>query len=342
VLLALPPTALALATETFGNAPMVKQGGWAEGVVDVVNLKTRVYSNWVNGNENFYYRGDAQALNEALRKYASVKDDVRQLILLPGSGKTRSFGRKPVDFDWQFHVPSGIYRAMTKKTHAVMTVYVSATRPRPLERKQVEKWLRDLNSESFKARENASQELQRLGNDAKPYLRAALKDQPTLEGRRRVETLLAKLSGIDVTDLTIPKGLTVVTPGDWLAEGLKALQNPDRNVRSIAIQDLGRLARYSDRVAPALVEVFKKDKDEHVRRVAAACLANHCARDKSVIPLFKEGANDRDAYIRDAFRTALERSANAKDAPGGAERLKRERRIVTEINEFKKAAGGGS
>src|SRR6516162_10429648 len=88
LLLALPATALALATETFGNAPAVKQPDWAEGVLDVVNLKSRVYSQWVNGNENFFYRGDAQALNEALRKYAAVKADVRQLILLPGSGKT--------------------------------------------------------------------------------------------------------------------------------------------------------------------------------------------------------------------------------------------------------------
>src|SRR5205085_2599004 len=115
LLFALPATVLALATETFGNAPAVKQPDWAEGVIDVVNLQSRVYSHWVNGNENFYYRGNAQALNEALRKYAAVKDDVRQLILLPGSGKTQTFKGKPIDFDWQLHVPSGIYKAVSKR-----------------------------------------------------------------------------------------------------------------------------------------------------------------------------------------------------------------------------------
>ena len=130
LLFVFPATVLALGMETFGNAPAVKQPGWAEGVIDVVNLKSRVYSQWVNGNESFFYRGNAQALNESIRKFAEVKDDVRRLILLPGSGRTHSFDRKPIDFDWQLHVPSGIYRAVAKEKHAVMTVYVNSLKPR--------------------------------------------------------------------------------------------------------------------------------------------------------------------------------------------------------------------
>src|SRR5262245_44235735 len=181
LLLASPARALALATETFGNAPTVKQPDWAEGVLGVVNLKSRVYSYWVNGNENFFYRGDAQALSEALRQFAAVKDDVRQLILLPGAGKAQSLRGQAIAFDWQFHVPSGIYKAVSGRKHAVLTVYISALKPRPLERKQVEKWLGELHSDSFKIRERAGQELQKLGNDAKPFLREALRGQPPLE-----------------------------------------------------------------------------------------------------------------------------------------------------------------
>src|SRR5262245_46522536 len=113
VVLAFPAVALALATETFGNAPMVKQPGWADGVIDVINLNSRVYSYWVNGNENFFYQGDAAALNEALRKFAAIKGGPRRLVLLPGRGKTQTFSRKAIDFDWQFHVPSGIYMAVS-------------------------------------------------------------------------------------------------------------------------------------------------------------------------------------------------------------------------------------
>src|SRR2546425_10574825 len=109
-LLAFPAWVLALGEESFGNAPKVKQPEWADGVIDVVNLKSRVYSQWVNGNENFFYHGNVKALNEALENFAAVKDEVRELILLPGAGKTQSFHGQAIEFDWQLHVPSGIYR----------------------------------------------------------------------------------------------------------------------------------------------------------------------------------------------------------------------------------------
>src|SRR5947208_3228663 len=108
-LLALPAMALALAFESFGNASATKQPGWAEGAIGVVNLESRVYSRWVNGNEHFFYRGNARALNEALKRYAAVKADKRRLVLLPGRGKMQSFDGKAIAFGWQFHVPSGIY-----------------------------------------------------------------------------------------------------------------------------------------------------------------------------------------------------------------------------------------
>src|SRR5262249_12923697 len=156
-------------------------------------------------------------------KYAAVKDDVRRVILLPGSGRTQAFGGKPVEFDWQLHVPSGIYKAVSKKSHAVMTVYVNAIQPRgTVDRKRIDKLLGDLDGESFQTREKAGQELEKLGNDAKPFLRAALKAKPALEARRRIEALLEKLRDFDATDLEIPKGFTVVSVDELLAEHLKA------------------------------------------------------------------------------------------------------------------------
>jgi hypothetical protein len=116
LLLALPPAVLALATETFGNAPVVKQPEWAEGIIDVVNLPSRVYSYWVNGNENFFYRGNALALNEALRKYATVKDDIRQLILLPGSGKAQTLHGKPIDFQTRGQMAPGAAQRIVQDT----------------------------------------------------------------------------------------------------------------------------------------------------------------------------------------------------------------------------------
>ncbi len=338
-LLIIPAVALALGEEGFGNTPRPKQPDWADGVIEVVNLKSRVYFRWVNGNEDFFYRGDAAAINEALRRFAAVKDDARQVILLPGSGKTQTFDGKPVEFDFQFHVPSGIYRAVTKRTHPVLTVYVNAAKPRPIDGELVERWLPDLNSESFKARERAEQELQKLGRDAKPHLRAAREKQSTAEGRRRIDVLLQRLTGIDVTDLELPAGVTLVTADDLLATHLKELNNADTNVAGMAVLDLSKLTSYSDKVVPALIGMTRKGKHEYVRRCAASGLAHLGVEAKSATAALKDGLDDPDANIRNAFQGAIDRIENAKEEPGYEERIKSERAIMKEIGEIKKKAG---
>jgi hypothetical protein len=339
--LAMPAPVRALGMETFGNAPAVQQADWAEGILAVVNLKSRVYSRWVNGNESFFYRGDAGALNEALKKYAAVKDDVRRLILLPGSGETRSFARKPVAFDWELHVPSGIYKAMTKRSHAVLTVHVSTRKQRgPVDRKGIEKWLAELDHDSFERREKATGELRKLGRQTRPFLRQALKGRLDLEARRRIEGLLKEQRGFDVGDLEIPKGLEVISVDDLLAVGLQQLKDANPTVCSLAIQELSGLAPYSDKVVPALVKMLEKGKNDHVRRVAAACLAGVGVKARSAVGALKEGLKDPDAGIRAAFQDAIKQIESAKDRPGQAEEVKNKLAILQDINELKKAAGG--
>jgi RNA polymerase sigma factor (sigma-70 family) len=326
-------------TEEFGEDRVTRRLDWADGMVNVANLDRRVYSRWVNGQESFFYRASAQAVNDALRKFAAVTGDDRQLVLLPGSGKTQTVAGKPISFDWQLDVPGGLTKAFSGRKQAVLTVFISALKPRPVERKQVEKWLGQLDSESFEVRAAASEELQNLGNDAKPLLRAALQAQPTVEMRRRIESLLNRLPSFDVADLEFPKGMVVNTASDLIAKGLEELKDADRNVRSLAIQDLSGLAFLSDEVVPALVEVFEKDKDAHIRQVAAACLGRLGHQAKPAVPILKQALEDPDANIRHTCGSALERIATAKDTPDQREQTRRDRAVAQEINEFKKATG---
>jgi hypothetical protein len=339
--LAMPASVMALATSTSGNAPVPRQPGWAEGIVDVVNLKSRVYSYWVNGNERFFYRGGAPALNEALRKFAAVKDDVRQLILLPGPASTNAFRSQPIPFDWELHVPSGIYKAVSRRTQAVMTVYIRARRPRPLRNpRQVEQWLRDLDSDSFQTRDKAHRALQKLGSDAKPLLRKALQGQPMPETRHRIERLADQLPDFDVTDLDIPRGLNVLTTDDLLAQSLKGLKDKSPTVSAMAVQDLMVLAPYSDKVVPALIAMLSADQNEYIRRVAASCLAHVGAGAKSALPALEKGLKDADPNIRHAFQSARDRIKNANVTPEPAEQVQKRRAILQEIKEFQKAAKG--
>jgi hypothetical protein len=335
----MPAKVGALGTETLGNAPVVKQPDWAEGVVDVVNLKSRVYSQWVNGNENFFYRGDSQAANEAIRHYALIKDDVRELILLPGSGRALTFDRKPVDFDWQLQVPSGIYRAVSKRRHAVMTVYINGAKPRAAkDRKQFEVWLGELNHDSFATRAKAKRELEKLGYDAKPFLREALRAQPAIEARRQIEGLLEKLKDFEVGDLELPEGISVRSVDDLLAENLEGLKDKAETVRGMAMQDLSGLADYSDKVVPAMTDMLRNDRSEWVRLVAAGCLGHIGVKAKSAMPALKDRLNDPDANIRKAFQATLDQLENAEEKPGQEEEVRKRIAILQEIRAFMKAA----
>jgi hypothetical protein len=341
VLLAFPSVVLALGMEKFGNAPVVKQSGWADGVLEVANLKSRVYTYWVNGNESFFYKGDAKALNEALRKFAAVKDDGRRVILLPGQGKTQSFERKPVAFEWQFHVPSGIYRAMSGQKHVVLTVYINAAKPRGRpDRQQVKKWIDELDSDSFETRQKAEQELRKLKYEVKPFLREALKGQPALEARRRMERLLESLAGFDVDDLEIPKGLTVVSVDDQLDEHFKGLKLASPEKAGLAMHGLSNLVAYSDRIVPALVGMLAKEKHEYLRLVAASTLARIGAEAKYAIPALKEGLNDPDVNVRKTFKDALDTIEKARREPGEEDEIKRKRAILKDITEWKKGREG--
>ena len=58
---------------------------------------------------------------------------------------------------------------------------------------QLDRLMKDLDSDRFAVREKATTELQKLGELAAPALRRALANKPTLEQRRRIEPMLAAL-----------------------------------------------------------------------------------------------------------------------------------------------------
>ena len=74
---------------------------------------------------------------------------------------------------------------------------------KPVSRKQLDRLISDLDSEQFPAREKATRELQNLGELAEPALRRVLEYKPTLEQRRRIEPIVAKL------EAAIPSGETL-------------------------------------------------------------------------------------------------------------------------------------
>jgi len=66
----------------------------------------------------------------------------------------------------------------------------------PPEPQRLARLVADLDSQQFAVRQAATVELERLGDSAEPSLRKALDGRPPLEVRRRLEELLAKMTGV--------------------------------------------------------------------------------------------------------------------------------------------------
>jgi WD40 repeat protein len=91
------------------------------------------------------------------------------------------------------------YRAMCRLRAGRQTVPFLNKHLKPVaaldarQREQVFRWIADLDSPQFAARQKATSELEKLGDLAEPALRAALADKPSLELRSRVKPILENL-----------------------------------------------------------------------------------------------------------------------------------------------------
>jgi WD40 repeat protein/beta-lactamase regulating signal transducer with metallopeptidase domain len=79
--------------------------------------------------------------------------------------------------------------------HAVPVLAERLKPAAPIDAKQLEQWMADLESDKFAVRQEASANLVKAGEQVVPALKKVLASQPTIETRKRVEGLLDKLTG---------------------------------------------------------------------------------------------------------------------------------------------------
>jgi len=78
------------------------------GLFAVLDTKGLVYDRWINGNEALYYAGNTRALNAALKAFADVKIERRQVTLYRGPGEARTFQGKSMPCHWSVHCFGGL------------------------------------------------------------------------------------------------------------------------------------------------------------------------------------------------------------------------------------------
>jgi len=89
-LLIAPASVLALATDQYGNKPIGPGWNFDAQLLDAVNVNARVYWFEVNGNPYFYFKGTPKELNEAIRLFAAIKHEKKEIILFSGRGTAKS------------------------------------------------------------------------------------------------------------------------------------------------------------------------------------------------------------------------------------------------------------
>ena len=194
---------------------------------------------------------------------------------------------------------------------------------------KISAWIEDLDSDKGKVRENASRELEKQGQAVEVTLRKALETTGSAEVKKRIRTLLGKLSAINLDLLVFPKGITVIGPEDLVARCTKGSKSKEYVIRGIAASELADLEPDRKKAVEGLMKVLKDDKHEYVRRSVIGSLQREGWAARSALSELKKLADDPDVNIKNAVVQAVGVIEKAKEEAGGEERTK----LVTAVRE---------
>ena len=107
-------TSFGLATEQIGPNSTVPypqgiQPGMPKGIFEITNLESRVYSIWVNGNENFYFKATVEEINEMISLFSKVAMRDHIVRIKTGQGKTQTIiSKDEIEYNVSLQVVTGI------------------------------------------------------------------------------------------------------------------------------------------------------------------------------------------------------------------------------------------
>jgi hypothetical protein len=109
-----------LATEQIGpdsanRHPTTAQSDWPDGIVEIPRLESRVYSIWVNGNENFYFKATPEEINQIISLFSKAIMRDHELTISTGTKQVKSFKGDSFDYNVNLRILSGIALSMTQE-----------------------------------------------------------------------------------------------------------------------------------------------------------------------------------------------------------------------------------
>jgi hypothetical protein len=109
-----------MATEQVGpdsanRHPTTAQPDWPKGIVEIPRHESRVYSIWVNGNENFYFKCKVDEINELLALFARARMRDHVVRIQPGVEKARTFRKEEIEYNVRLQIVAGIALFVTRE-----------------------------------------------------------------------------------------------------------------------------------------------------------------------------------------------------------------------------------
>ena len=109
-----------MATEQVGpdsanRHPTTAQPDWPKGIVEIPRHESRVYSIWVNGNENFYFKAKTDEINELLALFARARMRDHIVRVESGTQKVRSFNKEEIEYNVRLQIVAGIALFVTRE-----------------------------------------------------------------------------------------------------------------------------------------------------------------------------------------------------------------------------------
>ena len=103
------------------------------GIIELLRHESRVYSIWVNGNENFYFKADTDEINELIRLFSKTRMRDHELWIKVGKKDVTPFRGDKINYNVNFHVLGGIALFASREAESpttyepTLTVYVDSS-----------------------------------------------------------------------------------------------------------------------------------------------------------------------------------------------------------------------
>ncbi len=264
-----------MGTETFGNEPLGEQNynDWP-GIMPLVNNEKRVYSNWVNGNETFYYRGDTEAFNDFLKRFAAMESQVHEVIFRPGPGRAQCFLiEKVIPVDWRLHIVGGIVAHMVDyegtadlwDMHPTLTVYLTDKSRIQLDKIVVPEKVKVLQVAELRDKYRKALQSDNARMYADAVTKLAAEDNLNIENIPLVVGVLKDNDPYPRACATVALGSFGSLAKSALPELQKASQSEDQQVSACARESIVKIMNGPDLTND--IETFRA-MEEHIQKFA--------------------------------------------------------------------------